>query len=192
MKYTLCLTRQCNLDCTYCYIGKQQTWMSPVVARKIVDFIFALTPAREKMDIGFFGGEPLLEFELIRTITEMIESHPDFGAHPVDLAIVTNGTIFSEAIAAFVKAHDVGFTISCDGPPSVQDRFRRFRNGSGGCSLARTCGSPGGMTSDEADALPHAPRQPGLHVLLLERRSSHEQKESEAVPVTGAVTVIGR
>ncbi len=135
MKYTLCLTRQCNLDCTYCYIGKQQTRMSPVVARKIVDFIFALTPAREKMDIGFFGGEPLLEFELIRTITEMIESHPDFGAHPVDLAIVTNGTIFSEAIAAFVKAHNVGFTISCDGPPAVQDRFRHFRNGSGSSAV---------------------------------------------------------
>lgn len=131
MKYTLCITQRCNMDCTYCYIGKKRARMSLPLARDIVDFIFDNTPAEEKIDVGFFGGEPLLEFELIAAITEVIESHPRFGAHPVDMAIVTNGTIFNDTIAEFVNTHNMGFTVSCDGPSQVQDLFRRFPDGTG-------------------------------------------------------------
>lgn len=131
MKYTLCITQQCNMDCKYCYIGKKQARMSLAVAKKIIDFIFKTTPLEEKIDIGFFGGEPLIEFELIKTITEVIEDHPDFNGNRVELAVVTNGTIFSDEIADFTNGHKIAFVISCDGPPFVQNLFRRFPNGRG-------------------------------------------------------------
>jgi uncharacterized protein len=65
MKYTLLLTQRCNLARDYCYIGKRRSRMSPATAARIVDFAYAHTPADEVVEFGFFGGEPLLEFELV-------------------------------------------------------------------------------------------------------------------------------
>ncbi|MFN3396438.1 MAG: radical SAM protein [Thermodesulfovibrionales bacterium] len=131
MKYTLCITQQCNMRCNYCYIGKKTSVMSHQVAEQIIDFIFKNTPPEEKIDIGFFGGEPFLEFGLIKAITEMIEGHPSFNKNQVELTVVTNGTIFSDEIADFLNEHNIGFCISCDGPPFVQDMFRCFPDGRG-------------------------------------------------------------
>ncbi len=129
MKYVLNVTQQCNLACTYCYINKRTARMSLATAKKIVDFAFSHTPLNDRVDIGFFGGEPLLEFDLVKAITGMIREHPQFDSERVELSIVTNGTIFSDDIANFVREHDMLFGISCDGPPVVQDAFRRFPNG---------------------------------------------------------------
>ncbi len=100
--------------------------MSDSVASKIIRFIFEHTPQSEKIEIGFFGGEPLLAFGLVITITAMIESHPSFEKDRVELTIVTNGTIYSERIMNFIKRHNIVLGISCDGDPYVQNMFRRF------------------------------------------------------------------
>ena len=131
MKYTLCVTQRCNLRCRYCYIAKRDRTMPIDVAVRIVDFAFLNTPQEERIDIGFFGGEPLLEFERIRNITSMIEAHPKFDPGRVDLSVVSNGTIFSEEIADYLRRHKIALGISCDGPPSIQDAFRTFPDGSG-------------------------------------------------------------
>ena len=70
MKYTLAVTQRCNLACDYCYIHEKNSVMPLAVAEKILNFIFENTPKSEKIDIGFFGGEPLLEFNLIKKITK--------------------------------------------------------------------------------------------------------------------------
>lgn len=126
MKYVLCITQRCNLACTYCYIGKNSSRMSLSTAAKIVDFMYANTPEEERIDVAFFGGEPLLEFGLIRSITNLIENHPEYDSERLELSIVTNGTIFSDEIARFVRQHNMVFGISCDGTPEIQDHFRRF------------------------------------------------------------------
>ncbi len=131
MKFTLCITQRCTLSCSYCYIGKRDAVMSTPIARKIIDWIFAKTPKEERIEIGFFGGEPLLEFQTIREITHMIEDHADFEPTRVTLTVVSNGTIWSPAIADFLNSHRIAFCLSCDGPPDVHDRFRRFPNGGG-------------------------------------------------------------
>jgi uncharacterized protein len=128
-KYTLCLTHQCNLRCKYCYIDKRPGRMSMEVARKIVASIFQSSSDDEGVDIGFFGGEPLLEFGLLKEIVELIERQPGFDSERVTLSIVTNGTIFSEKIGAYLAEHGILLCLSCDGPPHVQDRFRKHRNG---------------------------------------------------------------
>lgn len=129
MKSIICITRECNLRCDYCYIGKDKSVMPMETAYKIVDFIFNNTPPTEKVDIGFFGGEPLLEFGLIKRITETIENHPSFDGNRVQLAVVTNGTVFSEEVADFLVEHDMPLCISCDGPAHIQDMHRRFKGG---------------------------------------------------------------
>ncbi len=135
MKFTLCLTQRCNLSCSYCYIGKKNAVMSLETARQIIDFAFNVTPMDEKVDIGFFGGEPLLHFGLIKEITALIENHPHFDTQRAELSVVTNGTIFSDEIARFLNEHHIVFCLSCDGPPHVQDTMRRFQDGTGSSSL---------------------------------------------------------
>jgi uncharacterized protein len=110
-------------------MGKKNISMSLDVAERIIDFIFTRTPHQELLDIGFFGGEPLLEFELIRSITSMIKAHRQYDANRVFLSVVTNGTVFSKEIAEYMIAQGIDYCISCDGSPSVQNLFRRFRNG---------------------------------------------------------------
>ncbi|MZP31040.1 radical SAM protein [Heliobacterium undosum] len=129
MKYTLLVTQECNLRCPYCYIQKRPISMSLDVAQKIVDFMYTNTPPGEKMDIGFFGGEPLLAFERIQEITALIESHRSYRDYSIELSIVSNGTVFSDAIADFINRHNISFCISCDGPGDLHNMSRSFPNG---------------------------------------------------------------
>ena len=109
--------------------------MHLATVRKILNFIFENTPRSEKIDIGFFGGEPLLEFNLIKRITKIIQNHKSFDSNQVKLSVVTNGTIFSQEIANFLMETEVILGISCDGPQFVQDVFRHFPDGSGSSSI---------------------------------------------------------
>ena len=129
MKYTLFLTHSCNLACEYCYVGKAQARMSVEDARKAIDFAFANTPNDEEINIGFFGGEPLLEVSLLTELTAMIESHPRYESARVKLGLVTNGTLVTREILRFIADHRIALTISCDGPPDIHDRYRRDVNG---------------------------------------------------------------
>lgn len=103
--------------------------MSPALAARIVDFIFARTPAEDKIDIGFFGGEPLLEQGLLLAVTGLIESHPSFPSRSVVLSVTTNGTLLTDRIAELLAAGGIQVCISCDGVPAVHDRFRRLADG---------------------------------------------------------------
>jgi len=105
--------------------------LSPETGERIIDFIFQHTPEGEDIDLGFFGGEPLLAFDLLRELVEKVVQHPLYSEAKVAFRVVSNGTLFSEDIAAFFDQHSIGLGISCDGPAAVQDRFRRFKSGQG-------------------------------------------------------------
>lgn len=131
MKCTLTITQNCNLACSYCYITKKDARMPLATAKKIVDFIFNHCPPDEKIDFGFFGGEPLLEFELIQDITGLIKNHPGYSPGFVSFTITTNGTVLNDRIIKFLLDSGTVFCISCDGPPDIQDLNRRSPDGRG-------------------------------------------------------------
>jgi len=131
IKFTLLITQDCNLACSYCYISKRPAKMSLATAEKIVGFIYKNARKGEKNSIGFFGGEPLIEFDLMKKIVEMIERHPRFTEFEFSFNVTSNGTIFSDEIAEFFTEHQIGYCISCDGESQTQDAFRRFKDGSG-------------------------------------------------------------
>jgi uncharacterized protein len=133
-RYTLCTTLRCNLACSYCYVRKVNAVMSLDMARRAVDFIFHHAPPKSKIEIGFFGGEPLMEFSLLKDITAMVENHTAYDPDLIRFTITTNGTIFSDAIAAFLSKHSFKVCFSCDGPPHIHDQFRRTANGKGTAS----------------------------------------------------------
>ena len=131
MKFTIAVTQQCNLGCTYCYVSKNGAVMSLETADNIIEFMFRDIPKDEKLEIGFFGGEPMLEFERIKIIMQRIRNHKAYDSKKVDFFIVSNGTLFSDALADELLRLGVSLGISCDGPPHVQDRSRVFTDGTG-------------------------------------------------------------
>lgn len=134
LKYTLCFTQRCNLTCSYCYVEKSDAVMSLETAKRVVDFIYRHSRAAAGLDIGFFGGEPLVEFERMRAITALIREHPAYEADRIRLTLTSNGTLFTEAIAGFLLENQIRLCISCDGLPAVQDSLRRTQEGHGSAS----------------------------------------------------------
>jgi len=131
IKFTILITQRCNLACSYCYISKKPVSMTLDTAEKVVDFVFNKARKDDKNHIGFFGGEPLLEFDLMRQIMEAFERHPSYGQFEMDFSVVSNGTIFNDEIADYLLAHKIVYCLSCDGDGLAQDAYRRFPDGSG-------------------------------------------------------------
>jgi len=130
---TLNLTQACNLACSYCFTGgKSNKKMTFELAKKIIDFLFfnAEKGNRKAIEITFWGGEPLLEWELIKKIVRYVESvkngiKADFGG-------TTNGTLLTEEKLKFFDDHGgIAFMVSLDGTPDTHNRYRTFHDGGG-------------------------------------------------------------
>lgn len=130
MKYTLCITLACNMSCSYCYIKHNTSFMSDDVAAQSVDFMYNTTPRGDRIEIGFFGGEPLMHFDIVEKIIRLVYEHPEYAAFNVDMILVTNATLLTDEIISKLVEWGVGIGVSCDGPPIIHDRFRCFKDGS--------------------------------------------------------------
>jgi sulfatase maturation enzyme AslB (radical SAM superfamily) len=113
------LTAGCNLRCAYCYQNdKKPRRMSWPTLRDALDLV--VRSANSRIDVLFLGGEPLLEFPLIRQAVEYVRATqgPD---KTVTFSIVTNGTLLGEEEAELLAAHDFDTYLSFDGVPAAQD-----------------------------------------------------------------------
>jgi len=128
------VTEACNLHCAYCYEKKDGTDRRPAmgvrVAKKAVDFLLDRSGNFEEVVLVFFGGEPLLNMRTIRSVTEYAERMGKERGKRVNFALTTNGTLLTDRNIDFFEEHNVGVTVSLDGFEEVQDRYRRFPDGS--------------------------------------------------------------
>ena len=136
------VTNQCNLACTYCYEysedkivdtenGKKPKFMTDETARQSVEFMLKESGDNPVAHLTFFGGETLMNFPVLqRTIAYARQRARETGKI-VDFSLTTNATLLKPEIVEFLADNDVGVTISIDGPPDVQDKFRVFKNGAG-------------------------------------------------------------
>jgi uncharacterized protein len=133
MDITLFLDHQCNLRCSYCYNGEKFSRpMSLDIVRKALDLGFA--DKARCVDVGFFGGEPLLHKNLLRDTIRYAKDRAASLAHKPSLrfTVNTNGTLVDdEVIALFTSVRDVEFFVSLDGPKEVHDACRRTASGCG-------------------------------------------------------------
>lgn len=124
MHVTLHLTDRCNLACKYCYVNQNTHDMSPDVAKAAVD-LAAQSPGHS--GIIFFGGEPLLQRQLIYdTVAYGRELFPSGKFH---YKITTNGTLLDREFLDFSREHEIFIALSHDG--SAQDVNRVTHDGSG-------------------------------------------------------------
>jgi len=130
MRLTLFLDHACNLACSYCYNGEKFTrTMSRETAFRAVDLVLSMP--MPLMQVGFFGGEPMMRFSLMREVTEHLESKT-LGRDPrVKLVLTTNGTLLSGESLAWMKDHYFHLGISCDGVAAAQNVCRPYRGGRG-------------------------------------------------------------
>jgi uncharacterized protein len=135
------LTEDCNFDCSYCYVkdemppGHKTRTMSIETARSGVAAYARFTDSCEtdqKMII-LYGGEPLLNFEVIKEIVLQVERYKAEKRLPenVQILVITNGSLLSASIAAFFREHQVQISVSLDGDQEASDSCRVFADGQG-------------------------------------------------------------
>jgi uncharacterized protein len=132
MKLTLSLTHRCNLACRYCYAGRSsRPDMSLDTARRSIDTALSMVPEGKRLELGLFGGEPLLRFDLVQAVTDYAIERADAARVPLRIGLTTNGTLISATMLDFIDARGISLCFSLDGPQHVHDRSRRLLNGQG-------------------------------------------------------------
>lgn len=128
---TLQVTQRCNLKCEYCaysgnYFNREHTnkVMSFETAKKAIDYFISHSRDASFFGISFYGGEPLLEFELIKKCVAYADSRAE--GRKVSYNFTTNGTLLTEEKYEFLVKHDFAILVSLDGPQEVHDRHRVF------------------------------------------------------------------
>ena len=137
-KLTLQVTQNCNLRCQYCIYSENSNLYQRVhsknamtleTAKKAILFYRQHAKDNKRISIGFYGGEPLLEFPLI--VNAVAYAKEVFSGRHISFHITTNATLISDEIIDFLIENDFSLTFSIDGPKNVQDRNRVFPNGNG-------------------------------------------------------------
>jgi uncharacterized protein len=135
---SLCLmiTHHCNFKCGYCFekdkvLNPQENIMSLEVGQKSLDLIAKLSHNRNNIEVDFFGGEPLLYFDVLRQIvaygrTLEITKHKKFW-----FSLTTNASLLTDEIITFLKDENISLILSIDGNQQVNDRYRVYRDGTG-------------------------------------------------------------
>lgn len=124
MKVVLHLTKDCNLRCAYCYApSKSRETMALDIARKGVDL--AIRHSDRYACVSFFGGEPLLKFELVREIARYAEKESRRAGLEMNYRLSTNGTLFDEDKLRFCRDHGIVFAVSLDGDRLAHDAHRK-------------------------------------------------------------------
>ncbi|MBO5485638.1 MAG: thioether cross-link-forming SCIFF peptide maturase, partial [Eubacterium sp.] len=134
----LCLhiAHDCNLACRYCFAGEgeykgDRSLMSYEVGKKALDFLVENSGSRRNLEVDFFGGEPLLNFDVVKKLVAYgreIEKEKDKHFR---FTLTTNGVLLNDDIIEFANEEMDNIVLSIDGRKEVHDHMRPFKNGTG-------------------------------------------------------------
>ncbi|MFZ2961050.1 MAG: radical SAM protein [Candidatus Ozemobacteraceae bacterium] len=132
------ITDACNLACDYCYNPKGKgTTMSLETARKAVERTLPLINPGERLDLQFFGGEPLLVFDRLREIhSETLDCCAERNV-ALTSCLATNGTLLTPERYSRLTHAGIELMLSIDGLEQAQDMHRRFPDGRGSFATVR-------------------------------------------------------
>ncbi|MCP4216796.1 MAG: radical SAM protein, partial [bacterium] len=126
---SLNVTHKCNLHCVYCY-GEDGSYGGPAVnmseetARQAVDYLFRESGDSEKCSITLFGGEPLLNFPMVRFIINYAREEAAKLNKQIFFQMTTNGLLLDDEKTDYLIEENVGITFSMDGPKHIHDANR--------------------------------------------------------------------
>lgn len=138
----LCLhiAHDCNLACQYCFAEEgeyhgRRALMSFEVGKKALDFLVANSGSRRNLEVDFFGGEPLMNWDVVKQLVEYGRSIEEANNKKFRFTLTTNGVLLNDDILDFVNKEMGNIVLSTDGRKEVHDRMRPFRNGKGSYDL---------------------------------------------------------
>ena len=134
----LCLhiAHDCNLACRYCFAGEgeykgDRALMSLEVAKKSLDFLVANSGLRRNLEVDFFGGEPLMNWDVVKKTVEYGRSLEEKYDKKFRFTLTTNGVLLNDEIMEFANREMANVVLSIDGRKEVHDYMRPTRNGKG-------------------------------------------------------------
>ena len=134
----LCLhiAHDCNLACRYCFAEEgeykgRRALMSAEVGKKALDFLVENSGNRRNLEVDFFGGEPLMNFDVVKEIVAYGRSLEETHDKKFRFTLTTNGVLLNDDIMEFANKEMDNVVLSVDGRKEVHDYMRPFRNGKG-------------------------------------------------------------
>lgn len=138
----LCLhiAHDCNLACRYCFAGEgeykgDRSLMSFEVGKKALDFLVENSGSRRNLEVDFFGGEPLLNFEVVKKLVAYGREIEKAKDKHFRFTLTTNGVLLNDDVIDFANREMDNIVLSIDGRKEVHDRMRPFKNGAGSYDL---------------------------------------------------------
>ena len=127
----LCLhiAHTCNLNCSYCFASQgkyhgERAVMSFEVGKQALDFLVANSGSRRNLEVDFFGGEPLMNFEVVKELVAYARSIEKEKNKNFRFTLTTNGLLIDDDVIAFANREMSNVVLSLDGRKEVHDRFR--------------------------------------------------------------------
>ena len=130
-KLELFVTEDCNLRCDYCWVPKNPRAMPLDTAKRAVDFLLEDSGQAESVEITVFGGEPLLEWDLVQAIMAYGSQRAEAIGKKINWALTTNGTLITPEIVEFAQQHGMNYLLSIDGAREAHNTHRKFAGGNG-------------------------------------------------------------
>ena len=138
----LCLhiAHDCNLACQYCFAEEgeyhgRRALMSFEVGKKALDFLVAHSGNRINLEVDFFGGEPLMNWQVVKDLVAYGRSLEEPHHKKFRFTLTTNGVLLNDEILEFCNKEMANVVLSIDGRKEVHDRMRPFRGGQGSYDL---------------------------------------------------------
>lgn len=134
----LCLhiAHDCNLACRYCFADEgeyhgRRALMSFEVGKKALDFLVKNSGSRKNLEVDFFGGEPLMNFQVVRDLVAYGRSIEEANNKKFRFTLTTNGMLLNDEIMEFANKEMANVVLSVDGRKEVHDYMRPVRGSRG-------------------------------------------------------------
>lgn len=138
----LCLhiAHDCNLACKYCFAEEgeyhgRRALMSFEVGKKALDFLIASSGKRRNLEVDFFGGEPLMNWQVVKDLVAYGREQEKLHDKHFRFTLTTNGVLLNDEVQEFVNREMDNVVLSLDGRKEINDKMRPFRNGKGSYDL---------------------------------------------------------
>lgn len=137
----LCLhvAHTCNLSCAYCFASQgkyhgERALMSFEVGKRALDFLVENSGSRRNLEVDFFGGEPLMNWQVVKDLVAYARSIEKDAGKNFRFTLTTNGVLLDDEVTDFCNREMHNVVLSLDGRPEVNDRFRVDAAGNGSYS----------------------------------------------------------
>lgn len=134
----LCLhiAHDCNMCCKYCFAGEgeysgDRSLMSFEVGKRALDFLIEQSGSRKNLEVDFFGGEPLLNFDVVKQLVAYARSIEKEKGKNFRFTLTTNGVLLNDEVMKWANKECYNVVLSLDGRKETNDRMRRTRNDKG-------------------------------------------------------------